>query len=566
MEWFSLEDDNYKSVRYIFVIIFLIGCCEELPVTAGNVYHISPTGSNANTGTVDSPWLTLSYACTRATASGDVIHVTAGTYNESSTSILAVGVSIEGEGRNVSIIRSTINAVNVYTITLSSGTSNTNGNQHISDLRLESTTPYAAFAGIGVLKRGNVEIFNVDIINFNYYAVAFHNGEQSGAYAVGNKIHDCIITNCGGYIGVYGSGGDAAGALNILSQDGLQIYNNTITIARTNNMNGNCIDGVEGFIKNMKVYNNTLSKTLIVGTTPWDFAIEIWNWEGGNEIYNNVITGSIDVQYANKGTSAYSVWIHDNIIGQPVLKQKQSVRGVLLEIWNYDVIIERNYIHHVCQGIYMRTHGTTVCTQNNIIVRYNVFDNIGAATGTISPSGWGYYCSQEDLSNDLLDNFKFYNNTVIGSTSGVTTAWGVSVPDLGKATNVTINNNIIQGFASAPVRGNGWNQGTSVNGLAIFNNIFYGNGNNNDPNLTATGFTATNVTGLSTNLKTVPPFVSSSDYHLTSAREGVYMTSGLTDKDGKAVNNPPEIGAYEFGTSHTTLGKLIKSNGKVVKK
>jgi len=537
--------------------------------TNATTYYVATTGSNSNTGTSTSPWLNLSYACSRITTSGDIIHINAGTYNESTISNLAVGVSIEGDNKSTTIIRSNLTSVGSYTILLSSSLSNTNGNQHISNLTLRSTTSYAAYAAIGVLKRGNVEIYNCDIIDFNYYAVAFHNGEQTGVYAVGNKIHDCIIKDCGGYIGIYGSGGDAAGALSILSQDGLQIYNNTITIARPNGMNGNCIDGVEGFIKNMKVYNNILSKTLVVGTTPWDFAIEIWNWEGGNEIYNNVITGSVDVQYAIKGTSTYSAWIHDNIIGQSILKQQQSVRGVLLEIWNSDVIIERNYIHHVAQGVFMRTHGTTVCTQNNITVRYNVFDNIGAASGTISPSGWGFYCSQEDLSNDNLNNFKFYNNTVIASTSGVTTSWGVSIPDLGKAINVTINNNIIKGFAGAPIRGNGWNQGTSVNGLAIFNNIFYNNGNNNDPNLTATGFTATNVTGLSpqTNLKTDPQFINNlTDYHLTTARVGLYITSGLTDKDGVTVANPPTIGAYEFmgstsiPTVTTTLISTITIN------
>lgn len=272
----SLENLYNKPMKKLLILFFLI--CSQLQ--AGTVYYISPTGNNAASGTINEPWQTLRYACSMATALGDVIHVMPGTYNESSTSNLAVGVSIEGEVG--SIIRSTITST--YTISLSSSNSNTNGNQHISGIRLQSNTLYTAYAGIGIINRGNVEIYDCEIADFNYYAIALHNGEQTGRYAVNNSIHNCVITNSSGYIN-----GDSKGSLNILSQDGLRIYDNTISVNRLGGANGNCIDGVEGFIKNMKVYNNTLIKTMVVGTTAWDFAIEIWNWEGGNERYIIII-------------------------------------------------------------------------------------------------------------------------------------------------------------------------------------------------------------------------------------------------------------------------------------
>jgi len=539
---------------------------EEPPSMA--TYIVDKTGIDVSTRnglTLATAWLTPNYAVTRATVSGDIIHVNAGTYNITSQINLPVGVSIEGVGVTT-IFNCTVNASDIwgnsgFAIRLSSG-SKTNGNQSISNIKMDGGN-LAGWGAIGIWYRNNVTVYNCNFINFSHWGVRYYGGEppaNAAAYITGSVFRDNVVTNCAGYY----SG--SIGGLGIGGVDGMLIYNNTITQYRNGINDGVPIYGVEGYIKNVKIYNNTISKTHVTGISSWDFAIEIWNWQGGNEIYNNNITGSIDVQYASKGTSTYSVWIHDNIIGQPNLVQRQSIRGVLLEVWNSDVIIERNYIHHVCQGIYLRTHGSSVCYQNNIYIRYNVFDQIGAATGTTSPSGWGCYFSQELPVNDTCDNFNFYNNTVIASTSGVTKAWGVSVPDLGTSTNATISNNIIQGFNGAPIQGNGWNRGASINGLAIFNNIFWGNGNNNDPNLTATGFTATGVTGLSpqTNLKSVPPFVSSINYHLTTARIGKYITSGLTDKDGVAVANPPTIGAYEYGaTGGLALTKSLTDSSTI---
>src|ERR1035437_11110279 len=75
--------------------------------SGATTYYIDPAGSNANTGAIGSPWLTLTYACTQAVTPGDIIHVNAGTYTEVTQSKLTVGVSIEGVGVT-SIIKSHI--------------------------------------------------------------------------------------------------------------------------------------------------------------------------------------------------------------------------------------------------------------------------------------------------------------------------------------------------------------------------------------------------------------------------------------------------------------------------
>lgn len=71
--------------------------------------YISPTGSDTKSGTQAAPFKTL-FKATSVAQNGDVIHVNAGTYTESKSSYLPVGVSIEGEGVT-SIIRASFSTV-----------------------------------------------------------------------------------------------------------------------------------------------------------------------------------------------------------------------------------------------------------------------------------------------------------------------------------------------------------------------------------------------------------------------------------------------------------------------
>ena len=527
-------------------------------------YYIDPTGvdSSARNGlSTPAAWLTLNYAITRATISGDIIHVNAGTYTISTQVRLPLGVSIEGAGVT-SVFNCTVTATGSwgnagYAILLSSS-SLTTGSQHISNIKMNGNS-YAGYGAIGIWFRRNVTINNCTIQYFNKWGVRFYGGEPpaAGSYMTGSVFHTNIVNDCGGWTD------GSLGCLCIGGLDGMLIYGNTITqpADRGQTNEGEPIFGVEGYIKNVKIYNNTISKTLITAGR-WDFAIEIWNWEGGNEIYDNVITGSIDIVGATtKGSSTYSVWVHDNSIGQSAYSTKQSVRGILLEGLNTDVLIERNYIHQVCQGIYMQTANwldppNTIyrLTQTNITIRYNVFEKIGSSAAS---SGWGFYLSQED-GDDPVTNFNFYNNTIVGGTNA---QWGISIPDCSiSSSNVNILNNIVQDFAYAPARMNDWSSGaTKITGLNIKNNIFYGNGNSNNPSF-ASGTTVLNYVN-SGNLTTQPPFTSSTDFHLTAARTGVFIASGLTDKDEAGVANPPTIGAYEFDPVGEILVTAITVTG-----
>ncbi len=82
-----------KKSLLLVLVLFVFG------IGQAAIFYVSPTGNDATgNGSIGNPWKTVKKATTTVTTPGDIIHVTAGTYLETSTLFLAVGVSLEGEG------------------------------------------------------------------------------------------------------------------------------------------------------------------------------------------------------------------------------------------------------------------------------------------------------------------------------------------------------------------------------------------------------------------------------------------------------------------------------------
>jgi hypothetical protein len=523
-------------MRILFAIILLTSSLKALSTS----YYIDPAGldSKSRTGSKSYPWKTLAYACTRVKKTGDIIHINAGKYNETVQSQLSPGVSVEGNGISSNII-SRVSGASAFTILLSSSAQATNGNQHISGIRMDGSS-LTAYGAIRVGYRKNVEIYNCTFADFNYYGVSFINGEPPTVYATGNKFHDNTVTNCSGFF----TGN--RGALEIQGQDGMLIYNNNISQNRGDGLNGDIIYGVEGYLKNVKIYNNTLNKTFIPGTTPWDFSIEFWNCQGGVEIYNNKINGSVDLVNSVKGSSEYSVWVHNNEIGQSSLLPSEGVRGILLEASEEDIIIERNYIKNVGTGI-MFSQVQNARIVKNIHITCNIFNNIGVSDAGANSKGWGIYWSPEDLKNHTVDSINICNNVMIGHSGARSNMWGINLPNIGTAKNIIIRNNIIQDFDYAPIYAYTQTGAETIDILSIENNIFYNTGNSNLPRyseIIPTHNTTRN------NIISSPRFISSTDFHLKKGSpaigKGLKINSLTRDFDGKKFKDAPSIGVYEF--------------------
>ena len=529
---------------------------------SGATYYIDPAGNDSNTGSSSSPWKTLAYACSKATASGDIIHVNAGTYTETNQCVLAVGVSIEGVGVTSHIISKVVftrsGDLTGAAITLSSGSEGTNGNQHISGIWLDGN--YFAGAtydnsatgndGIFVQRRSNVKIYNCTVSGFYLNGIALHGSTtyaQPSIYATGNEIYNCIITDNGNEDNTWGGGGN----IEIGGQgDGTLIHDNTISaIGRQNYglINGNNLSGAH-HNKGVKFYNNVLNKREQEGV--WSFQIEMWNTDGGFEVYGNTFNGGdtqIDIagDWNLKGNYDYSWYIHDNVFTGEYSTSYQKKVGIDIENGHIeDVWIYRNHFvnKHAPFNI---TNGTDA---NVIIERiyfaYNIMESCGYGV-----KGDYKVINNFHIPSDMtFTDFYFYNNVITGRADAYYTAFYVD--NAGVANNFYFKNNIVVNFLHPAQAWLYVNNTGTMNGLYVDNNILYNNANNSDPILT--GNKVNNYEFLN-NLKVNPLFVSSTDFHLQATSpaigKGLTLAGLTTDYSGKTLNIPPSIGAYESGST-----------------
>jgi len=499
-------------------------------VTVAGTYYISPLGSNlTGDGSLGNPWKTLYKATNNVGIAGSIIHVKAGTYTEANQCNLAPGVSIEGEGAATTIVRS-VKTGDWSTFLSLESASDVNGNQSISNITFNgqyvSETNFKTWMGIWVSRRSNVVIRDCKIINFRDRGVIFDgNGVQNplsdpGHYATGNKFYNNTILNSAQNNGQYG-----AGCLNIGGQSGMEIYGNTIIQnQRPNFKNGWPIKYWEnGWLKGVKIYNNTLKKAYYQGTYPgengdWDFAIELFNISG-LEIANNKIQGSIDLNYNYKGAYNYSAWIHHNVLDHPTVNSKFE-SGIILEFATQSSIIEDNVINNSSTGIQFNTRGPGnsggytypapaggYSALTNNIIRRNLFSNIYRGNG----SGIGIF--SEGTDDPYVNGLHIYNNTIV-ARAGDAPWWGIdfSSQPKGNCSNINIRNNIVNGFAGAWIVGS--TGSTRITGMVLTHNDAFGNGNGNIPSWPAgnpASYTYSNNSAVN------PLFLSATDFKLQAA-------------------------------------------------
>ena len=509
-----------RRIMPAFFSLFTFLFCFVLSGFA-TIFYISPTGNDVTgNGTSANPWKTLYKATATVSGAGDIIHVNAGTYIETQQSFLKVGVSIEGEGIT-SIIKSTLNVNQVEIINARSGSEGTRGNQHISNLKFDgqNTTSWA----ITIFARSNVSVYNCTFVDFDDSGVLFagrvgFDGNEPGIYATGNSFYNNIVNNCAKY-----SGGFGRGQLWAIGQEGMLIHDNVMTQnQRPLGQNGWFIKALN-FSRGMKIYNNTLTKIPFHGTYGgdggWDFAIEMAD-EQGVEIYGNTIQGAIDLNRQTKGAYAYSAWIHDNVISQPILNDNYE-SGIIFEYGTETAIIENNILNNVSGGLLFNTRVGDAVT--NITIRNNLLSNIGRF-GIDGNNGAFIIISSEGtpLNNYYVNNFNVFNNTMV-SALGSRINYGIEMGNLaiGYEKNINIKNNIMMNVANAWITSN---SSIPMDSLDIRYNDIYNNGNGNNSlyaNAQPTHYT------LGNNLNLLPIFVSTSDYHLKTISPlidaGVYV-------------------------------------------
>lgn len=520
------------------------------------VYYIDPQGIDEPTrdGSITAPWKTLAYACSKAISLGDIIHVNAGKYTETSYSSLAIGVSIEGVGDSSHIIYtySDMTWTNAC-LRLVSTKEGTNGNQSISYLKFDGSTQTAKH-GLLIRCRSNVKIHNCTFIDFNNTAIQF-NGKATGyeynkpplIFALGNELKNCTIIDCAR--NPWSETYPHHGMITFTGQSGLVISDNILKqVDAPVGYNMNIIDATEGVNKGIKYYNNRSYKPDDNGKV-WNMHWENWDCLGGFEVYNNEFYGGgqhIDAAgyYNVKGPYGYSWWIHDNLFYQdvqkPVINASRLTIGVQLEGSGEDLIINNNHFLNISHGIYFAI-GQAGRKQENISIYYNIFQNIGYTNYNSF-----VFVFSTNKSDAIQKNFHFDNNVIISNTIYKSAAaWFFNVS--GSTTDIYIRNNIVQNMSIASIY---ISTGTGqVGSLYSLNNIFYGNGNKNNIYILP-GETVTNYVNTG-NLVANPLLVSNTDFHLQPGSPGIGAgidVGLLKDYEGNSVKNPPSIGAYEHAS------------------
>ncbi|NOT91723.1 nicotinamide riboside transporter PnuC [Ferruginibacter sp.] len=452
----------------LFILFFYSGFA--------TTYYISPNGNDrSGNGSQSTPWQSLYLATSSVNKPGDIIHVMAGTYNETITSNLAIGVSIEGEGAT-SIIQSTVLSTEFIPLITAASAEGTSGNQHISNIKLNGNNKVSW--AIVIAGRSNFSIHDCTIVDFIDRGIVW-GGRSDGTdtepalYATGNTFYNNTVANCATYEGF------GRGCLNIGGQQGMLIYNNNISqTSRPHGKNGWPIKYWNGgWLKGLKIYNNTITKAVFGGTyngdNGWDFAIELWN-QSGTEIYNNKIQGAVDLCWNVKGQYPYSVYVHDNFIGQPALNTHRE-SGIILEEITEKAIIEKNQLKNVCTGIAFSTYNSTPIS--DVIIKDNIMENIGTLNTGKGSFGAGIEFYSDGHNNYSIDNFTVVNNKIIANSKD--NPWnGLAFGGAAYIQNLKVQNNTIANFSAGYIT---INPASVVDTLIIENNTLYGNANNNEP-------------------------------------------------------------------------------------
>ncbi len=447
-------------------------------------FYISPEGNDSSgNGSKINPWRSLYKATSAVTRPGDIIHVLAGIFKEKSSCYLAAGVSLEGEGKT-SILQSTFNDEWIPILSVRSE-EGTNGRQHISGLTFDGQNLFTSWAII-VAGRSNVSIHHCYIKDFRDRGVIFSGRTDNEElpptqYSKGNSFHDNTLTNCAAYNingNIYGRGG-----LNIGGQDSMLIYNNIITQdGRPDGYNGFPIKYTNnGYLKGIKLYHNTITKKPFAGKyggdNGWDFAIELWNVEGGVEIFDNVIQGATDIVISKKGKYPYGVWFHDNAVSQKKVS-KFYESGIIFEFSNEGVIIENNVFTNISGGVLFYAQKNSVLT--NIQVHKNIFKNLGREDGPGNNSK-GILFDYGDVKKGETP-FVARDISITGNkffpAKNLEPMFGIEITGHKKINNLEIRENSFSNFSTACIS---IDPAGAVDSLYFTGNLLKGNGNNNDP-------------------------------------------------------------------------------------
>lgn len=472
-------------------------------------YHVDPSGSDWNPGTIGSPWKTVSNANYQATA-GDTIFINAGTYNEK----LDLKVSGNSSGSIVFI------------------------GDSINKPVLDGTglTPSGREGLISINTKSYLVFQNLEIANFSSNS----NNTPVGIYIDGFS-NNILVKNCVIHDIKQSNNNDGAHGIAVFGTSGTPIYN----VNFINNEIYNCqLRWSEAFVLNGNVKDFLLDGNTVhhCDNIAFDFIgheNECSSCSGNGEEIDRARDGIV------RNNTAYNIDTKDN----PVYNNERSAAGFYVD-GGTNILFEGNTAHDCNLGIELASEHfgkptDFITVRNNVIYKNHV---AGVATGG--------YDSGTGAGGGSAENCKIINNTFYknNNSSRNNDDWGAEIFLQNRNVNNVYKNNIVYAGSGRPR--------TLINGSNNSNNEF---GNN-----LYYGSTAGTENGVV--VSTNPLFASESTFEFSlsisspAINQGENLDStfiGTVDFSGNTrINNATvDLGAYEYKSivTHTSYNEKVQA-------
>ena len=346
--------------QFCFVLVVLCFSTVLFPQT---VYYVSPTGNDANDGSIATPWKTIQKAANTVTA-GSTVNVRAGTYTE----VVTINVSGSASGtitfQNYPGETPVLDAASLTVPSSDAGMFLIIDKSYItiSGFELKNyKTSTKSTVPIGISIRGTAH--HITITNNKIHAIE-HNGTSSS----GTDAHG---------IAVYGTSGTQS--INNIIIDNNELYALKLGSSESLVVNGN----VENFrITNNKVHDNN------------NIGIDAIGFEGtasaNDQARNGIISGNLVYNIESYGNVAYGT--------------DRSADGIYVD-GGKNIVIERNIVYRCNIGIELASEHAGKST-SNIAMRSNFISNCGVA---------GIAFGGYDTKRGSTDSCKILNNTLFAN-------------------------------------------------------------------------------------------------------------------------------------------------------
>lgn len=414
-------------MKNLLAFILLFPCLVIISPLFATDYHISPNGSDQNgSGSLNSPWKSLKYACTQvAEKSGHRIVMSAGTFTESGQCELPAGVDLIGAGVGSTIVTASSSfyhgymgnsyALESFIIKAGEWWFNDDGNQEISGFSIDGASKQI-YGGLYIRNRNNMNIHDLDVYDTYFSGI--------WAWTLNNsEIHDISFRNC-----AWGSEGYVVGALNLSELVDVDIYNLQINEGSGGGRGIRSIGSSGDFFKNVRIFDCDIN---VYHYGAWNngqapnMAFEIWGVKLENcEIFNNNVNNTISIvdgYHPDNGVKTVRVH-HNNII-------VSETQGYPIELSVHNCEIDNNYIYAGAGGFIIAQWEWTQGYNG-----WNIHHNF------ITGISWGYPTTVM-FTRKGTNNLRFQNNTVeIDDPASLS----VLFIEHGTGDEIYIDNNIIK--------------------------------------------------------------------------------------------------------------------------